>query len=486
MFTTKRTLLAVLLVTGIYWLGQALAHTDLIVATLFAIAVLFGILAVYAGGGMGSTLGCLNGVLIGKFLLIGVAIKILVRQSADGPLSAPRTTAWVMALGFIGLFLGTIIQSRVPCPQSFSLNRPLNNQMLLSLSIVLFVLTYAGYFASTGGDSVQTGGWVGIAHVLGSLKSLSIVPPMLYLWRLGTKRWMSHPLLIGMLSWSTVVGVFSTGKQETMEPMMLYVAVGFLRYGWRKAQLWALLSAGAAYYSIIVFPYSQYVRSAGGREGSIAERAEVTKDAFLQIATNQDFRSSVTEKVNQGVYFDSSLAAFNRLAMVGEADKLIFATEQQQAFTGWETIVWGFKLLMPSFLYHDKPVYGAGNFLSHIVGESNPKDTTTQVSYGIMANLYNAFSFVGVIAGTPLFFAAFYYWVRVFFGDPKCDGPTASTFWFLWLVTLYEHSIVESSLSGIIASLTMPVVVLVISLGAKWLCPFLPQMGTREILAHTY
>ena len=58
--------------------------------------------------------------------------------------------------------------------------------------------------------------------------------------------------------------------------------------------------------------------------------------------------------------------------MVGEADRLIYATEQQQAFTGWETITWGFKLLMPSFLYPGKPIFEAANYLSHIAGESNP------------------------------------------------------------------------------------------------------------------
>ena len=57
-----------------------------------------------------------------------------------------------------------------------------------------------------------------------------------------------------------------------------------------------------------------------------------------------------------------------------------------------------------------------------------------------MANLYNAFSLTGVLVGTPLFFGAFYYWIRIFLGNAKWEGvPTASTLWFLWLVASYQH-----------------------------------------------
>jgi hypothetical protein len=483
MFPSPRQILVTSLISACYLIGQLLTQTDLQVAGMFSIAIFFGVLSVFVGGGIASAAGCLNGILISKFLLIGLAIKILMLQPADIPLSSPRTTACVMALGFFGLCLGTLLQANLACPRSLSLNRPLSDQMLLSFAIVFFVLSYAGYFASNrAADDVVTGGWAGPAHIFGSLKSLSIVPPMLYLWKIQTPRWMTHPMMLAILAFSAMVGVFSTGKQESMEPLIFYVLLGFLRYGWTNIRLWSLVATGLTYYALIIFPYSQYVRHSGGREGSISERVAATKDAFWQILTDPEFRNGANDKANQGVYFDSSLAAFNRLAMVGEADKLIFATEQQQAFTGWETIVWGFKLLAPSFLYHDKPIFGAGNYLSHIVGESNPKDLTTQVSYGIMANFYNAFSFAGVVVGTLIFFAGFYYWMRTFFGNPRCAGPESSTLWFFWLVALYEHSLIESSVSGIISSLTLPGLVALIWIAAKWVCPLLPESQQAEEL----
>ena len=93
-----------------------------------------------------------------------------------------------------------------------------------------------------------------------------------------------------------------------------------------------------------------------------------------------------------------------------------------------------------------------------------------------MANFFNAFSFMGVLVGTAVFFGCLYYWIRVFLGEARWDGlPTASTLWFVWLLSSYQHSIVESTVSGLIASVSFPVVLTMLYIAAKWLCLFLPQ-----------
>jgi hypothetical protein len=478
----RRRLVLVLAVAAFYLVGQLLTGTSLIVATLFAVAILFGLLSVFAGGGLKSAFGCLNAVLIGKFLLFGITVNFILLAPSDGTLRAPQTTALVMATGFLGLFVGTVVQSRLACRTDLSLNRPTSNSMVLSFGIVLFLSSYLAYFATSSsvpGESVQTGGWLGIERAFASLKSFAIVPPMLYFWRMKTRLWMTHPVILGLLAWSALVGIFSTGKQEAIEPLAFYVLVGFMRYGLRDIRLWGLVCAGLIYYSLIVFPYSQYVRHNGGREGTLTERADVTSGTFLRILSDRNFRPSKGERAKSAGYFgEPALSPFSRLAMVGEADRLVDATERQESFTGWETIGWGFKLLTPSFLFHDKPVYEAGNYLGHIVGELSPADTTTQVSYGIMANLYNAFSLTGVLIGTALFSAGFYYWIRIFLGEPRWDGlPTTSSLWFLWVVAMFQHRIVESSLSGMIACLSFPFVLYLLWLCAKWLSKFLPVSG---------
>jgi hypothetical protein len=480
---SREQLIVTLSVTACCFIAQSLAGTSVEIAALFAAAVFFGTLSVIAGGGLKSAFGCLNAILIGKFLVVAILLKSLALQPSDGPLHAPQTTALVMALGFAGLLVGTAAQSRLSCPQVLSMNQPVNLRMLLSFAIVLFAASYIGYFAaqiaSGGGQGIQTGGWLGIARALAALKSFAIVPPMLYFWRTRSRLWMTHPVILTLLAWSAVVGIFSTSKQDAIEPLLFYVLVGFMRYGIRDIRLWSLVSAGVLYYGLIVFPYSQFVRHSGGREGTLLQRVEVTKDTFVRMASDQDFRTATTDRVSEAAYFEQGpLSPFNRLAMVGEADKLISATERQNAYTSWETIVWGFKLVMPSFLMPNKPVFEAGNYLAHIVGEVGANDATTQVSYGIMANLYNAFALTGVVIGTPLFFAAFYYWIRIFLGEPRWSGePTSSALWFIWLVAAFQHSIVESTMSGLVASLSFPAVLALLWASAKWFSMFLPTNG---------
>ena len=151
------------------------------VALLFSVAILFGILSVFAGGGLQSAFGCLNAILIGKYLLIAIAIKALLLEPSDGTLLAPQTTAWVMALGFFGLFLGKVTQLQFHCPQTFSMNRSFSTQLLLALSIVLFTCTYGGFFVSmipsTRGMGIQTGGWVGITTFSERSNRCRLFPP---------------------------------------------------------------------------------------------------------------------------------------------------------------------------------------------------------------------------------------------------------------------------------------------------------------------
>src|SRR5271167_2760070 len=138
MSLTRPQLILTLAITACYLVGQLLVGTEAVVATLFSLAILFGTLAIYEGGGLKSAFGCLNAVLIGKFLLLGIALKIILLEPSESRLAAPQTTAWVMAIGFFGLYLGTMIQSGLHRPPTFSMNRPLSDDMLLSLSIGLF------------------------------------------------------------------------------------------------------------------------------------------------------------------------------------------------------------------------------------------------------------------------------------------------------------------------------------------------------------
>src|SRR6266403_3707846 len=131
-FATRQQLVLLLGVTTLLLVGQLITGTGAVVAFLFAAAILFGMLSVLAGGGLRSAFGCLNAILIGKFLLFGIAVQLILLEPADVTLRSPETTGLVMATGFLGLFIGTIVQSRFSCPQCWSINQPTSDDMLLA------------------------------------------------------------------------------------------------------------------------------------------------------------------------------------------------------------------------------------------------------------------------------------------------------------------------------------------------------------------
>jgi hypothetical protein len=272
-----------------------------------------------------------------------------------------------------------------------------------------------------------------------------------------------------------------------METLIFYMLVGASRYGLRDKRLLALGAMGIFYYAAIIYPYSQYVRSHGGREGGLAERFAAIKDVFERVATNRDFRGDIlaTAEDSNGSYLDNeTLKPFGRLAMVGEADKLVAATIERQAWSGWETITWGFKLAVPSFIDPDKPVLPPGNYLAHIAGEVGDGDLTTQVSYGVMANFFNAFAYPGVLVGTSVFFCGFYYLLYLLFGNPRWSSqPLGSTVWFLFIVTTFQHSLVEESVAGLIADvLNIAIVVLALYAMARAIRHLLPEHAAVPVL----
>jgi hypothetical protein len=453
------------------------------VASLFSAAILFGLYSIWCAGGLWTAFGALNAILIAKFLLIGIALKTMLLDPSDKNLLSAESTAAVMAIGFLGLLIGTWIERHLPMPRRPLISGISGSRMYLALTIVFLVCGYGGYLVGLSpdlaGEGIQTGGVFGIARSLGDLKSFAIVPALFFAWSRRSPRFMTHPLVVGVLIMGVVSGVFTSSKQGAMESLVFYALVGMLRYGIRDKRIWAVTAVGLFYYVAIVYPYSQYVRANGGREGNLSERIEVMKEVFWSVATISDFRNGVlarTEDTNASYLGDEALKPFGRLAMVGEADKLVAATVQQQSWTGWYTIIWGLKLATPSFIYPDKPIFGTGNYLAQLTGEIGSQDRTTQVGYGVMANLFNAFSYLGVFLGTIVFFGCFYYVLQLFFTNPHWNkSPTECTLWFCFIVAAFQHTLVEESVAGLIASVNLLVVVWAMCTAAKFICPYLPR-----------
>lgn len=459
-----------------------LTGTHVYAALMLTSAVACGLFAVGAAGGISSVPGLLSAVILTRYLLVAIAIKTFTWSSTDGTLQAPFNTPAMMALGFFGLLIGVFIQRHLPRPSPPPILEPKGAQMYLALTLVLFVIGYGGYFLLGSGDEARTGGIFGIAHAVAQLKSFCIVPALFFAWAKGGKRFMTHPLVVLVLVTGAIVGVFTTSKQSAMEPLVFYVVVSGMRYGIRDKRLWALGVSALVYYAVVIYPYAQYSRGNGGREGDLMTRAHAVADIFWLMLTDPNYRSSAqasnVDPLKSNYFDNEKLEPFNRFAMIGEADRLVYATDAQGAFTGWETISWGFQRMLPSFIYKDKPVWGAGNFLAQITGDTGMGDLTTQVSFGVMANFYNAFGLPAVFLGCVGFFAAFFYSCRFWFGDIHVGGlSTGGSLWALLLVANYHHQLVEETFAGLMPSMELPVVVLFVYGLSKIVAGLLPRFA---------
>lgn len=85
-----------------------------------------------------------------------------------------------------------------------------------------------------------------------------------------------------------------------------------------------------------------------------------------------------------------------RLSLMKPADKLITVT-LQEGYLEPMTIIHGLKMLPPRFLYPEKPATNSANLLGHRVGVLGADDATTQVSFGIIAESFAAYGWMGIL-----------------------------------------------------------------------------------------
>jgi hypothetical protein len=470
----------------VYWLLMLVMGTDVIDASLLAVAMAFGFMSVAVVGGFKTAPGLLNFVLLFKFLLVALAVKTITLQAADSNLRAPRTTSEVMAVGFLALYLGSLLFQHSVKVRGL-VSDVTDSRMYLALTIVFSIACLGSSFVvlifQTSYSVTLAGGFWGIAHQFETAEGFCVVPAMYYAWSSGSRRFLSHPLVLIILAAELAFGVASTTKQSMMEPLMCYAAVGFIRLGLGNKTMWTLIASGGFLYISIFYPYSQYVRSHGGRDGTLAARLEVIREVFFNLTTDVDFRDAVDSRISMGDTYlgKDSLQPISRLAMIGEADRLIAATDATQSYTGWDTISNGFYLMVPSFLMGDKPLSGGGNYLGHIAGDLAPDDNETQVSYGFMANLYNAFGLPGVFIGTVLFMFSFFYMLRLWFDAQTLTFmPFGSTVWYLLIGTLFEHGLIEASIGN-----QLPAYVnLVAIVGLVFISKFLTSFFSAKYIGH--
>lgn len=463
------------LVSLVLALLQLLLGSELAPAVLMAGGVFFGMMAVDEAGLL-SALGLLNLLLVGRFLLGAYAVKnfVLGEPVTDGML-APEATSATMMLGFAGVWLATFLIRRFVRPiRAFGRFASPEESFSLFLFALLFgtFSTLAVHFSGQDGQALTGGVW-GLVKALGSMRNLSLPILMLYLWHRRSERWLTHPAVAILTLLLFFVGVLSTSKQAMAEPIAFYSVMAVARYGWRHPIAWLGFPLAAAVFALFIYPVSQYVRNVGTEFAKSPSRAlEAKAEAAYDFLTDSRFRDYVKQvETSSGhwdegtAYLPKKLVATGRFALVGEADRLVDATEHG-TYTEWETITNSLLIAVPHFLYPQKPQNGSGNFLARYTGDLPLTDFTTQVSYGFMANAFNAFGLAWVLPISLITCLCALLPIALF-----TSGATFRDPWSMFAIVSLHQTYVESSFSGLFGAfniLILATMVLLASRAIEW------------------
>lgn len=184
----------VFLFSTFLFVGQLLNGTQTETAFFFSVAIFCGLCSAFATGSFYSICGLLNFAVIFKYLLFGIILKIIFLQPSDSPLFAPLETSMVAAIGFTGVWLGTLILPKLPLPKT-RLIYPISDKNFYLILYVFFLITgYACWLAVylTRQDAVEleatAGGPFGLLTAFGAFKELSISAALYYVWLSSTLR----------------------------------------------------------------------------------------------------------------------------------------------------------------------------------------------------------------------------------------------------------------------------------------------------------
>lgn len=466
----------ILLIGAVSFILQLLTGTDVLVAINLSTALTLGLLSAILAGGITSAFGIL---IIGlTFRCVGGAIlvKTIIWEGTDVNLQSPVETSTVMLLGFLGVFVGMYaFKKTAPIFPQTIFPKVFSNNYMLALTLALMLLGYVPHLLNIHST---------VLSQLETLKAVAIFTALEYISRRKCKKYLSHPFVLSIVMVQLAYGVVSTSKQEVLTPLVIYGIGAIGRYGWKYKPMWIGGAFAMFLFGAIIYPYAQYIRSHGGRVGSLSERAELAIDVMGTVLTDPTFLDDLNKarviknkqaKFKVMPYLGYDFESLGRIAMIGEADRLIYSSIIYDDYSGWETIIHGVKFMTPGFILPNKPKYGSGNYLGHVTRELGENDTITQVSFGYMANLFNAFSYTGVFFGSIIISFSLFYWLRHF-----CGLPDGYCLWTLILFVSYNHTIVEGSIAGQMGGLRQPIVIAIIFICAY----FIEKLLLVPILQH--
>jgi len=455
------------IIAVIYLFAQLAVGSDLTVALLFAGGVFAGVASIIIGGGIRSMMGLLNFSLVLKYPLLSLAIKVILLQPSDTGLAAPLITPLVLCLSFVGIFAGTL-GVRIFLGKKMPLCMPVTDpNVLLRLYWLTFVVAFVGFLLSLTsmgqdvGGEFRVGGLLGFARYVLFLRDFLVAVGLFYAHYSHSRRFLTHPLVVLAFGLAVVASIGTGSKGALMNPILYTGLTAFILKGGRYIPFYVIGILGWFVLNQLIFPAINYTRTdlfvrpaEAGSSGDAGLYLAVFKEMLLDPNFRAEAKYAATSHYQENKYFNSEeLGALARFALVGNADNLIAPTYVRSDYLGWETILWGIRMLPPRFLYKNKPTYDSSLLLSINSDMASSGSSGTPMAFGFFACSFNAFGLFWTLPTVALVIFGFYAWAVLFFGN-----PWNANVWLIFVVGFWHQSLCEYAISGLIAGLWYAVI----------------------------
>jgi hypothetical protein len=272
------------------------------------------------------------------------------------------------------------------------------------------------------------------------------------------------PVLMGCAYIFGFYGLLNFSKQGLFTaPLCWLLPVCALRYRLSTGQIIGGL-AGMFLVLYLLVPYAQYGRRFIFPGESLSDKFALSASL---LSDPYELRRNYESDPGVAGYFNTGQGFWDRLQFVSVDDGLINVTDNGKVF-GLSPIALTFLNAVPHVVWADKPVVNFGNLYAHEIGNMNPEDYSTGISFSPTAEAYHMKRWVGVLAIAPAL------WLLFFVVFDNLLGDLRSTPWGLLAIAMLSHSAPEGALNGTIVLVTFGVEILVFcALFSRWIAPYL-------------
>ena len=469
----KLSPIVLLSAVAVFVVGELLTGTSInfvmpMAVTMVCIGITYNIL-----GGLASIGGLAFSALALRTIVISQIGKIVLVEPADQNLEAPQLTITIYMVFYICLMLGTFVFGRIRLglPRVWEPVTEAQTSKLYNISMILGSLAFLSMSMSGGGEQAA-GRAFGLAFsnlllfslVLGVQSQIRATDG---LHSFGIKAFV--PWLICVLA-----GIVGTSRGGIIIPSLAY-ALACYASGFRfRRKHYIAAVVGVVVMVAVVSPFAMYARQFRG--GTLREGVMTIYNSIVSMPDWTVVKESSQEAEDAGEgrsnYFSRpGTFVLSRLSLIRKDSNLISACSGGYHY-GFIALKADLLLLIPNFLYRDKPTIRSNGFIGHVSGMTADDMDINHTTTTAIGDSFGAFGWMGVVlTGLLAFPTAIVVYESMF----DLRGP-----WGTVTLGILCSSLPESNL-GSLAGLTlrMPIDLLLLSLFLWTIVRFLPSKGAN-------